>query len=78
MTMSVRFPEGIASLIDQIPYDYYVETLFHAEAGSIWDQQMQWTGPKPNAGRINSVAELALRLPTKMRSISKKPLDPLL
>jgi nicotinamidase-related amidase len=60
-----EIPERIASLINQVPYDYYVETLFHAEAGSIWDKQMQWTGPKPNTARINSVDEIGAALAHK-------------
>lgn len=60
-----EIPERIASLIEQIPYDYYVEALFHAETGSIWDKQMQWTGPKPNTARINSVEEIRVALAHK-------------
>ena len=60
-----EIPGRIASLIDQVPYDYYVETLFHAETGSIWDKQMQWTGPKPNSDRINSVEEISVALADK-------------
>ena len=60
-----EIPGRIASLIDQVPYDYYVETLFHAEAGSIWDKQMQWTGPKPNTARIHSVEEIRAALADK-------------
>ena len=60
-----EIPGRIASLIDQIPYDYYVETLFHAESGSIWDKQMHWTGPKPSTARINSVEEISAALADK-------------
>jgi len=61
----IKIPGRIASLIDQVPYDYYVETLFHAESGSIWDKQMQWTGPKPNTARIKSVDEISAALADK-------------
>src|SRR5215213_2423052 len=36
---------NIVSLIDKVPYDLYVEAVFHAEKGSLWDQQQKWTCP---------------------------------
>lgn len=36
----------IVSLIEQVPYDFYVEALFHAEKGSLWDRQQNWSAPQ--------------------------------
>lgn len=38
--------ENIVKLIKGIGYDIIVETIFHAEKGSLWDKQQHWTSPK--------------------------------
>ena len=47
----------IASLIQRVPYDAYIEALFHAEKGSIWDRQQRWSAP--NDGRMHTMPEVA-------------------
>ena len=37
---------NIKKLIDHIQYDLYIESIFHAEKGSIWDRQAKITFPK--------------------------------
>lgn len=37
---------NIVALIKKQPYDLYVESIFHAERGSIWDKQTGWICPK--------------------------------
>lgn len=37
---------NIMSLLRKTPYDLYVESIFHAERGSLWDTQTGWTCPK--------------------------------
>ncbi len=37
---------NIVALIKKEPYDLYVESIFHAERGSIWDKQTGWICPK--------------------------------
>lgn len=34
---------NISALIDQTDYDLYVEAVFHADKGSLWDRQTGWT-----------------------------------
>jgi len=58
-----HIPGRIVSLIKEIEYSIYVEALFHAEAGSIWDRQQQWTGPKN--GHLFSMPELSSALGNK-------------
>ena len=58
-----HIPGRIVSLIEETEYSIYVEALFHAEAGSIWDRQQQWTGPKN--GQLLSTPELAFALRNK-------------
>lgn len=36
----------IGGLLSKAPYDMYVEALFHAERGSLWDRQQGWICPK--------------------------------
>lgn len=37
--------ENIKLLIGNVPYDAYVEAVFHAEKNSLWDIQQHWTAP---------------------------------
>jgi nicotinamidase-related amidase len=36
---------NIVSLIKQVPYDAYIEAVFHTEAGSLWDRQQDYVCP---------------------------------
>lgn len=36
---------NIVQLLEKVPYDLYVESLFHAEKDSLWDELQQWTCP---------------------------------
>src|SRR3989344_8297101 len=38
--------KNIQKLLKKVPYDLYVEALFHAEKNSIWDKQLHWTCQK--------------------------------
>lgn len=46
----------IKKLIKETKYDFYVESIFHAEKGCIWDVQTRWTLPKD--GNFKTVDEL--------------------
>lgn len=37
---------NIVDLVQKVPYDAYVEAVFHAEKGSLWDIQQGFTVPK--------------------------------
>ncbi|MDO8505423.1 MAG: isochorismatase family cysteine hydrolase [bacterium] len=37
---------NIVALLKKVPYDLYVESIFHAEHGSLWDVQTGWVCPK--------------------------------
>lgn len=47
----------IISLIKNVPYDAYVEAVFHAENGSLWDTQQGFTVPKDEG--MKTVDEVA-------------------
>ena len=47
---------NILKLIKSMSYDLYIEAVFSAEKGSIWDKQMGWT--LPASSRTSSVAEI--------------------
>jgi len=51
---------NIISLLKKIPYDLYVDTVFYAEKGSLWDKQQNVTEPKGK--NIRTVDELAAAL----------------
>lgn len=38
--------KNIVRLIETVPYDLYIEAVFHAEKGSLWEQQQKWICPK--------------------------------
>lgn len=49
----------IVDLIKTVPYDLYVQSLFYAEPGSVWDKQINMTWPRNEEYRIASgVSEL--------------------
>lgn len=49
---------NIVSLIHQEPYDLYVEAVFHAEKGSLWDIQQDWICPiGDETHTVDSIAE---------------------
>lgn len=46
-------------LIEKVPYDTYVEAVFSAEKGSLWDIQQGWICPKSEETHtLDEVAEL--------------------
>lgn len=47
---------NIKKLINMVPYDAYVEAVFHAEKGSLWDKQQKWICPADD--NTNTVAEV--------------------
>jgi nicotinamidase-related amidase len=50
---------NITRLIESFPYDSYVEAVFSAERGSLWDRQTKWILPDGKDVRtISEVAEL--------------------
>ena len=51
--------DKIIKLIKTVPYDLYVDTVFHAEKDSLWQAQQQWILPKDDATHTNqSIAEI--------------------
>ena len=42
---------NVTSLIKNVPYDAYVEAVFHAEKGSLWDLQQGFTVPQDDGMR---------------------------
>jgi len=58
----------IVSLIEKVPYDLYIEAVFYAEKGSLWDVQQQWICPMGED--THTVPEIATALkahkPTKV------------
>ncbi|HEU5114296.1 MAG TPA: isochorismatase family cysteine hydrolase [Candidatus Paceibacterota bacterium] len=34
---------AVVAVLENVPYDVYVEATFHADKGSIWDKQTGWT-----------------------------------
>ncbi len=50
---------NIISLIKNVPYDAYVEAVFHAEKGSLWDLQQGFTAPQGHDMRtVDEVMEV--------------------
>ncbi len=50
---------NIISLINNVPYDAYVEAVFHAEEGSLWDLQQGFTVPQGEGMRtVDEVMEV--------------------
>jgi nicotinamidase-related amidase len=43
---NVHIVSKIQALIKAVPYDAYVEAVFHAEHGSLWDTQQGFTVPR--------------------------------
>jgi nicotinamidase-related amidase len=52
---------AIISLINNVPYDAYVEAVFHAEEGSLWDLQQGFTVPQDEGMRTVDEVMEALR-----------------
>lgn len=49
----------IVELIKTVPYDLYIESLFHAEKDSIWDKQTDWMCQKDeNFYTVPEITEL--------------------
>lgn len=50
--------QNIKNLIHKVHYDLYIEVIFHAEKGSIWDKQTKWTCPKDKGfNTVNVILE---------------------
>lgn len=52
---------NIVSLIGKVPYDAYVEAVFHAEKGSLWDTQQGFTVPQDDGMRTVDEVMTALQ-----------------
>lgn len=51
--------QNIVSLIENVPYDAYVEAVFYAEKGSLWDTMQDYTVPKDeNMRTVDEVMEV--------------------
>ena len=51
--------DRVKLLIENTDYDFFIESIFHTEKGSIWDRQMKWTLPKDeNFKTVDQLAEL--------------------
>lgn len=49
----------IKALIEKVPYDAYIEAVFHAEEGSLWDTQQGFTVPQDEGMRtVDEVAKV--------------------
>jgi nicotinamidase-related amidase len=44
--------ENIQNLLQKASYDFYIESVFHAEKGSLWDRQTDWILPKDKDCKI--------------------------
>ena len=55
--------KNITRLIKKVKYDLYVEAIFHAEKGSLWERQIKWTLPKTK--RCATVPEIKVLLQGK-------------
>jgi nicotinamidase-related amidase len=51
---------NVKQVIEEGEYNLYIEALFHAEPGSIWDKQTEWTFPLDH-----SIPEIAVALADK-------------
>ncbi len=50
---------AIVELIKNVPYDLYIESLFHAEKNSLWNKQTDWVCPKDeNFYTVPEITEL--------------------
>ncbi|MDO8556166.1 MAG: isochorismatase family protein [Nanoarchaeota archaeon] len=57
--------KNIAKLLEKVKYDLYVEAIFHAEKGSLWDKQIKWTLPKTD--KLSTVTVLRELLKDKKK-----------
>ena len=53
----------VKALLEQVEYDAYVEAVFSAEKGSLWDIQQKWICPE--GGNTHSVDEIRELLDSK-------------
>lgn len=60
----------IRKLINKMNYKLYIETIFHAEKGTIWESQIKWTLPKDK--KMHTVKELASLLKENNALLVKK------
>lgn len=56
---NIHIVPNIVSLITNVHYDAYVEAVFHADVGSLWDTQQGFTTPKDkDMTTVSEVAEV--------------------
>lgn len=55
--------QNVAKLIESVYYDAYVEAVFSAEKGSLWDKQQDWVCPEDE--NTHTVDEVRSLLKTK-------------
>jgi nicotinamidase-related amidase len=78
---NVHIIPNIVKLIESVPYDAYVEAVFHAEKGSLWDTQQNWFCPQDEDMRtVEEVANILaphnpLRVVKETRSTFKGDQD---
>ena len=54
---------NIVSLLDKQAYDLYIESLFHAEKDSLWDEQQKWVCPiGEDTHTVNEIAHVLSNL----------------
>lgn len=63
----------VAALIKQVPYDAYVEAVWYADAGSLWDEMMRVVKPRDaNTHTVDEVRSLlAPRRPLQVLKSSR-------
>src|SRR5579859_4342587 len=61
--------QHIVSLLRTTAYDVYVEAVFHAEAGSLWDRQTGWVCPRDE--RTHTVPAILALLPADAMHVEK-------
>lgn len=54
--------ENILKLLKHVSYDLYIEANFHAEKGSLWDIQQQWTCPEgPKTETVKKLSKVLIK-----------------
>ena len=60
---------NIQDLLKSVKYEAYVECIFHAEKGSLWDKETGWTLPKNK--KFHTVGDILKLLPEDTIHIEK-------
>ena len=61
--------KNIQNLMNSVKYDFYVESVFHAEKNSLWDKQEGWILPKTK--KSHTVPEITRLLPDETIHVLK-------